>query len=570
MARKRRKKQAKQKNNERTRQAIGILLILVSLLILIALVSHTSYDDLRITGEEDGHLNPLEIQYQNQAGWIGALLSLFLVRLFGWLSFFVPAGLLIMAIRKFVPDRAGKLRFNVSLLFAISLLATMIWNIHLLLLRTLTNDPSGAGGYIAEELTAFTIGIVGGLGSYVFLIGAILILLILYTSITPMLALSVRLPGAGFFRSSYNRIRSNLSRLLTFNSDEEDDSGESESDDYIPDEQVVVDPEIAEEETVTAKKPRPSGVKKVKAKPAKPVQVGSFEYKYPPVELLSEGNGDVQEVSKDELSFTARMLKETLETFGVKVDGEISSYPGPVITGYEFKPASGVKVNQILSLSDDLALALKARRIRIIAPIPGKAAVGIEIPNRISQTVYVSSIVKSETYTDEKIRLPLALGKTTAGKPFVADLAKLPHLLIAGATGSGKSVCINIVLTSLMYRLHPYQVRFILVDPKMLELTVYKDIPHLGRPVVTNPKRAEKVLADAVVEMEARYRKLANASVRNIEDFNRKQKAEEDRLPYIVVIVDELADLMMTGGSSSKTELVILSIAGPDSTGCVQ
>jgi S-DNA-T family DNA segregation ATPase FtsK/SpoIIIE len=277
------------------------------------------------------------------------------------------------------------------------------------------------------------------------------------------------------------------------------------------------------------------------------------------VALLDHNSDNSPAISPDELNFTARMLKETLETFGINIDGTIDKFPGPIITRYEFKPGTGIKVNQIVNLSDDLALALKAQRVRIIAPIPGKAAVGVEIPNRHPQMVRVREILVSEAYTSGGHRLPLALGKTTSGKPFVTDLAKMPHLLIAGSTGSGKSVCMNVLITSLIYRLHPLHVRFIFIDPKMLELSVYAGIPHLARSVVTSSKRAEKVLADVVVEMEHRYRQLANASVRNIEDFNKRQK-EEDKLPYIIVFVDELADLMMSA-TSSKTELLITRLA---------
>jgi S-DNA-T family DNA segregation ATPase FtsK/SpoIIIE len=294
--------------------------------------------------------------------------------------------------------------------------------------------------------------------------------------------------------------------------------------------------------------------------PAKQLQMKSLIYSYPKVELL-ETNPSVEEsIDKEELLFTARMLKETLETFGVQIEGDIAYYPGPIITRYEFKPGVGIKINQIVNLSDDLALALKAKRIRIIAPIPGKAAVGVEIPNRITQMVYLRDIIESEQFKNSRMVLPIALGKTTSGKPFVADLTKMPHLLIAGATGSGKSVGINSIITSLLYRLHPLQIRFIFIDPKMLELSVYSGIPHLGRPVVTKPKRAERVLTDAVTEMENRYRKLANASVRNIADFNTKQTDEEKKLPYIVICVDELADLMMSA-TSSKIEHLITRLA---------
>jgi S-DNA-T family DNA segregation ATPase FtsK/SpoIIIE len=295
-------------------------------------------------------------------------------------------------------------------------------------------------------------------------------------------------------------------------------------------------------------------------KKAKPLHLQSIEYSYPSLELLSQDPDPGTSVATDELEFTARMLQETLETFGVRIDGKIDKKPGPVITRYEFKPASGIKVNQILNLSDDLALALKAKRIRIIAPIPGKAAVGVEIPNRQAKMVYMRDTITSEAFSNMNLRLPLAFGQTISGKPYVADLTKLPHLLIAGATGSGKSVCVNVIVTSLLYRLHPHQVRFIMIDPKMLELSVYAGIPHLARPVVTKPNRAERVLGDVVAEMERRYRQLANASVRSIEDFNKKQSKPEDQLPYIVILVDELADLLMSA-NSSKTEMMITRLA---------
>ncbi|MCK4460706.1 MAG: DNA translocase FtsK, partial [candidate division Zixibacteria bacterium] len=347
--------------------------------------------------------------------------------------------------------------------------------------------------------------------------------------------------------------------------DEPDDVGEIEESELhgvetVPDQQA---PDVVREpadgvETPTANKEgrrRATVVRKTEK-----LQMKSVEYTYPSLDLLRENPQPGASVNSDELDFTARMLKETLETFGVRIDGNIDRFPGPIITRYEFKPAAGIKVNQIVNLSDDLALALKAQRIRIIAPIPGKAAVGVEIPNRSPQIVYLRDILATNAFSDADNKLPMALGKTTSGKPFVADLTKMPHLLIAGATGSGKSVCMNILITSFLYRLHPYQVRFILIDPKMLELSIYSGVPHLGRPVVTKPKRAEKVLAEAVVEMEKRYRKLAEASVRNIEEFNGKQKDPENRLPYIVIFVDELADMMMSA-TSSKTELLITRLA---------
>ncbi|MFQ6032760.1 MAG: DNA translocase FtsK, partial [Candidatus Zixiibacteriota bacterium] len=283
------------------------------------------------------------------------------------------------------------------------------------------------------------------------------------------------------------------------------------------------------------------------------------EYKYPSLDLLDEPPHFKPSVSGEELNQTAKILKETLATFGVEIEGDrIEKYPGPIITRYEFKPAAGIKVNQVVNLADDLALAMRARKVRIVAPVPGKAAIGVEIPNRNPQVVHLKEILSSIAFQDAEAKLAIAIGKTISGEPFVADLGKMPHLLIAGATGSGKSVCINAITTSLLYRLPPEEIRFILIDPKMLELTVYDGIPHLERSVITNSKTSEHVLSEIVIEMEERYRKLAKAGVRNIEDYNTKQRRDKI-LPYLVIIVDELADLMMS--SSNRTESLVTRLA---------
>ncbi|KPL04041.1 MAG: cell division protein FtsK, partial [candidate division Zixibacteria bacterium SM1_73] len=213
----------------------------------------------------------------------------------------------------------------------------------------------------------------------------------------------------------------------------------------------------------------------------------------------------------------------------------------------------------VVNLADDLALAMRARKVRIVAPVPGKAAIGVEIPNKNPQMVYLKEILSSAAFQDAETKLAIAIGKTISGEPFVTDLGKMPHLLIAGATGSGKSVCINAITTSLLYRLPPEEIRFIMIDPKMLELSVYDGIPHLERSVITNSKNAEHVLSEIVIEMEERYRKLAKAGVRNIEDYNAKQKRDKI-LPYLVIIVDELADLMMSS-SSNRTEALVTRLA---------
>ena len=267
----------------------------------------------------------------------------------------------------------------------------------------------------------------------------------------------------------------------------------------------------------------------------------------PSLELLDKHESKRQAIDEKELLELSRVLERTLADFDV--EGKVSEvHPGPVITLFEFEPAPGMKVSQILNRQDDLALALKAQRIRIVAPIPGKAAVGIEIPNRVKATVSLREIISSPAFQDSSDALPLALGKDVAGVPFATSLERMPHLLIAGATGSGKSVCINTLIMSLLYTRTPAELRFILIDPKMLELTPFNGIPHLRMPVVTDPKKAAQALRFCVKEMERRYQMLARHGARNIEAYNRlsldPSQTEEPKLPYLVVVVDELADLM--------------------------
>jgi len=235
--------------------------------------------------------------------------------------------------------------------------------------------------------------------------------------------------------------------------------------------------------------------------------------------------------------------------------------PGPVITMYEFEPAPGIKVSRIANLSDDLAMALSAVSIRIIAPIPGKAVVGIEVPNRLRQTVYLREIIESEQFAGSKSMLTLALGKTIAGEPFVAELTKMPHLLVAGSTGSGKSVSLNTMICSILLKATPLAVRFMMIDLKMLELSFYEGIPHLLLPVMTDAKKAKTALRWLIDEMERRYQVMAERGVRSIERYNQKAGKEEgeEPIPYIVVVIDELADLMMV--SSKDVEEYIARLA---------
>lgn len=272
------------------------------------------------------------------------------------------------------------------------------------------------------------------------------------------------------------------------------------------------------------------------------------DFKLPPLDFLVQPTARNADIDEGEIDRKIYDLLEKLRRF--KIGGDvISTYTGPVVTTFEFRPSADVKVSRILALQDDLAMALRATSIRIQAPIPGKDVVGIEVPNEQIQTIYLREILESEVFKNAKSPLTIALGKDIVGNAFITDLKKLPHLLIAGTTGSGKSVGINAMLLSLLYRNSPKSLRLVMIDPKMLEFSIYNDIPHLLTPVITDPKKAIVVLSNMVAEMERRYKLMAEAKTKNIENYNDKMlDLSQPELPYIVVIIDELADLMMTAG----------------------
>ena len=292
-------------------------------------------------------------------------------------------------------------------------------------------------------------------------------------------------------------------------------------------------------------------------------------YRFPPINLLERPTGNVKGTSKAELDETARKLEDTFKSFGVNVT--VNNYScGPTVTRFELQPEVGVKVSKITSLADDIKLSLAAADIRIEAPIPGKSAVGIEVPNKNNQMVYFSSLVSSDEFKNSKSDLTFAVGKDLAGQVIVTDIAKMPHLLIAGQTGSGKSVCINTLILSIVYKADPEDVKLILVDPKVVELSVYNGLPHLLIPVVTDPKKASGALNWAVTEMTDRYKKFADLGVRKLDEYNKKVTSSSEpirgsngeiyeKLPKIVFIIDELADLMMVAPGEVEDYIIRLT-----------
>jgi len=581
-------------NQKRKIQIIGVLLLAFALMYFISLVGHAAIDDVQITSDEAVFGNPFRLGYVNPGGMMGAYLSYVTLFFLGWSAFLMAPFLAVLGLRAIGLDFGRRLFKHALMAWALFFQVLVFLDISKVAGGRLeiVNVPDGVGalGHVAIELTLKLIGVPG---AYILILATITCTLFYYASISHRFRNSASAAGntsLDVLKQGYEQVRPQMKNVFgrlnlknravirkpEFKKElkkaegrarkkQNSDTGTATTKPIIPAPDRIVTPPANSKTTSTAGPKR----KVVMSRTAESYGGDSADsneptkdFVMPTVDILTDHGPAAPAYDEKELAETAGSLRETLETFGVKLSGNIEMFPGPVITRFEIKPAAGIKVNQIANLSEDLALNLRAKSIRIVAPIPGKAAVGIEIPNRHPEMVHLRELITSEVFQKKmrKYQLPLILGKDIGGKPFVTDLASMPHLLIAGTTGSGKSVGINIMITSLMYALHPNRLRFIFIDPKMLELSIYKGIPYLEEKVVTHPKQAARVLADAVTEMEKRYRLLAAAAVRSIVDYNNKQESEESILPYIVIIIDELADLMMST-HSSRVELLITRLA---------
>ena len=558
----------------------GLLLFVAALAALAALVSYS--------GDDASFNNANARPVANLLGPLGATAADLLLQTFGFAAIFAFAPLLVWGIRAL----AGKnLRHAMWRLLAWPL-GTLIVAAGFGIIPATANLPAGAGGWIGIAAAGLSVhaGQVFGAPSlsYVlplFLLAVGLPLAFLATGLrfVPLMRGAVRLPGhvtwlAGLLKISSFRKAAKVERDddADYEFDEENDS-----DGYHLDEDET--PSLAATKLAERREGR---VKREEAKRILPsakrkqgaLNLGAGEYQLPALELLAEPVTirDTQRLTDEALEENARMLEAVLADFGVK--GRITAVrPGPVVTLYEFEPAAGVKSSRVVSLSDDVARSMSAVAARI-AVISGRNVIGIELPNQVRETVFLREMIACGDYEKARAPLTLALGKTIGGEPVMADLAKMPYLLVAGTTGSGKSVGLNTMILSLLYRMAPDQCRMIMIDPKMLELSVYDGIPHLLAPVVTDPRKAIVALKWAVREMEERYRKMSKMGVRGVEAFNdrvrqAKEKGEvlkrtvqtgfdretgkpvyEDEnlefevMPYIVVVVDEVADLMMVSG----------------------
>ncbi len=556
------------------KEILGLIWLALGIFLLLCLGSYSNDDP-----SFNNNLQPKQIH--NLIGIFGAHLADLLYQAFGLTALLWPLGCLHLAWRWL---KFREVHFRIVRLIAVMLLQGTLGGLLALqwhkvqLFGSQINEAGGAIGRVIVQL----------LSSYLNIGGASIILAVFFlVSLILSTRFSLVLFIDGFLERFGRRLeRRREARLARA---ELRKKNRQEPEIRTP---LILPPE-------PKKLPEPRGSKSKKRKTGEENQVAfaflepSGTYHIPGLALLDHEGGEPKPVDKESLTKAAQMLENKLLDFGVEGD-VVEVKPGPVVTMYEFAPAPGVKVNKISNLQDDLAMALQAVSIRIVAPIPGRGVVGIEIPNKDREIVYLKEIIADESFQKAGSKLPMALGKDIFGHVVVSDLAKMPHLLVAGSTGSGKSVSINTIILSLLYRASPEDVRLIMIDPKMLELSIYEGIPHLLLPVVTNPKKASLALAWAVREMERRYQLMADKGVRGIDGYNRKlvkeakeaenrppgpepsedsldealeippfiepeEELEHGHLPYIVVIVDELADLMMVAGREIEESIARLA-----------
>jgi len=605
-------KRRTQKKGNQKRQAVGVLLLGVSALLFLAAASYNINDPVNLNAANDG------IPVKNWLGPLGASVSHFMIQwTLGYPVIVIPVIMVLFSFSLIRINSNIKLAYLSILLLSWSLLLSIILALPEAI-RTMGNImeyyPSGLiGGWLAGKLVVYT-GKFGSLAVLFLLTIALLVYSVRVELNRIISSLSGAFSGIRFFiskkfqnisdnikqRRKRKKIRSAVPKspaepvVVIPEADtgpvlpqrelpkiEFDEPSAEPATNTEPLKQTSLDDILDGMEPVSEEgQPAELGFDVKEAEQNKELDYDSLvkesiaRFKFPSTDLLADPPENTDKVSREELRENAELLESKLLDYGV--EAKVTSVTaGPVITMYELQPAKGVKVNSIVNLANDLALAMEARGIRILAPIPGKAAVGIEIPNRNPQIVYLKSLIRSPKYSGSNLKLPVALGKTINGKVYVTDLTAMPHLLIGGATNSGKSVGINSIIMSLIYAIDPGSVKFVMVDPKKLELSLYKKLvdhyllwrPDIDEEVITTPKNAVSMLHSIVLEMERRYDQLAELGVRNIVEYNEKisdmssaqKTGNHRRLPYIVVIIDELADLMLVSAKDVEGPITRLA-----------
>lgn len=548
-----------EKTIKRAREIYGVLFLALSVFLLLCLISYHPADpsfNRYVTAVSESH---------NLIGSFGSHTADMLIRLIGLSAFLLPPFFFILSCRYF---KQSGFRYGIVGTFSFAAFLFSSAGIFTLILKELDiyNARLQAGGILGDILTEFLNRYFNNTGAY------LLLLLITVISLMIMIDLSIidiASKTAARLLSALSGLKRHIVRVCEALAKKEKGGRKTAP---------LID-EPPQKERMSLKKAEQTRFEFLRAE---------YAFKLPPLTLLDQAERRDAKIKRESLVANARLLEKKLFDFGV--EGKVMEIkPGPVITMYELEPAPGVKINKITNLSDDLALALKAPSIRIIAPVPGKAVVGIEIPNQEREPVYLKDVLDNETFRAATLRLPIALGVDIIGTPVVTDLIRMPHLLIAGTTGSGKSVSLNAMICSILFKAPPDEVKFLMIDPKRLELSYYEGIPHLLHPVVLDPKMAAQVLKWAVEEMERRYQIISTLGVKSIESYNEllnktgrsgdklspaehvvrkngKAAALEDenvrlpeKLPYIVIIIDELADLMVVAQRNVEESLARLA-----------
>jgi DNA segregation ATPase FtsK/SpoIIIE, S-DNA-T family len=510
------------KNIDRVREEIfGVLSVLFSLYLGVSLFTYSKWDSSLFTYTQ----SPVS----NYGGVVGAYVSDLLMSFIGFAAYLIPAAFMGYGVRRLLSreKRTIYLLGTLLLIFSISLLLS-------LLIKTfpmpVESNPGGITGAV----------IAGLLEQYLSVLGAYLIALSFFFS-SLILLIPVTLSPSLFKRTAKEESRKKPEKGVL---EDEILITEPEEETYKPE---IIEP-------VHSIEPEPES--KPKSLPPRKHTRTRDGYVLPSYDLLTEYETAVARPSHEELRTNRELIKSKLADFDV--EGEIINVQsGPVVTLYKFEPAPGVKINKVVSLADDLALSLRAQSVRI-SPLAGESTIGIEVPNKKREIVSFRGIVSSERFQKSASKLTLALGRDISGEPVIADLTKMPHLLVAGQTGAGKSVSINSMIMSILFKASPRELKMLMIDPKLIELSMYEDIPHLISPVITNPKQAAEALRKMVFEMERRYRLLAEKGARNIDGFNRVA-TDDEQMPYIVIFIDELADLMFA--SSREVEDSITRLA---------
>jgi len=503
-------------------EILGVVSVFSSVYLALSLLSYDKWDPSFFTFTH--------ATARNYGGVAGAYLSDLSIMLIGFSAYSLPVFLVAYGIRRLLGRDKHKVYLLGSVLFIFS--SSLMSSLLLSTFNVITENSSG--GIIGHFFSQLLRDYLSQLGAYICSLSLFLSSVILLTPV-PLTSFRMR-KDKPVVKAKPKEVENGI----------------------LEDEILIKEPkkELKAEPVFTEPLERPEPVKRPDRPAPEQKTVTKEGYELPSVEFLKAYDASFARPSNDELLSNSSLLESKLADFDV--EGKITHVnPGPVVTMYEFEPAPGVKINKVVSLADDLALSLKSQSLRV-SPMHGKITIGIEIPNKLREIVSFREVLSSDIFRKSQSKLTLALGKNIGGESIIADLTKMPHLLVAGSTGAGKSVSINSMVMSILYKASPKEVKMLMIDPKLLELSIYEDIPHLVSPVITNPKQAAEALRKMVFEMERRYRLLAEKGARNIDSYNRNSP-DEEQIPYIVVFIDELADLMFA--SSREVEDSITRLA---------